>query len=119
MYFNRSSYSDTPDGSIWASGDSKLTPQHLTMPAPDVILLGYSEDSAWHFGLEGSAKLINAYPNAQVLLGHWGTVDAPDFLPFNGDPKNLLKLAVNPERVHVLAPGEPFTMKRLKKDKTK
>lgn len=110
---------DTPDGSIWASGDSKLTPQHLTMPAPDVILLDYSEDSEWHFGLEGSAKLINAYPNAQVLLGHWGTVDAPDFLPFNGDPKNLLKLAVNPERVHILAPGEPFTMKRLKKNKEK
>ena len=76
----------TPDGTIWTQGDSKLMPEQLHLPAPDVILLDYSEGAAWHFGLEGSAKLINSYPNAQVLLGHWGTVDAPDFAPFNGDP---------------------------------
>lgn len=106
---------DTPDGSIWTPGDSKLMQEQLHMPTPDLIILYYSEDSAWHFGLEGSAKLVNAYPNAQVLLGHWGFVDAPDFTPFNGDPKRLAKLVVNPERIHVLAPGEPFTLKRLKK----
>jgi L-ascorbate metabolism protein UlaG (beta-lactamase superfamily) len=89
--------------------------EQLHLPAPDLILLDYSEDSVWHFGLEGSAELINAYPNAQILLGHWGFVDAPDFKPFNGDPSRLKKLAVNPERIKVLAPGEPFTLSRLKK----
>lgn len=106
---------ETPDGSIWAPGDSKLMPEQLHLPAPDAILLYYSEDSVWHFGLEGSAKLINAYPNAQVLLSHWGFVDAPDFTPFNGEPKRLKKLAVNPKRIRVLAPGEPYTLTRLKK----
>ena len=106
---------ETPDGTIWAPGDSKLMQEHLHLSAPDLILLDYSEDSDWHFGLEGSAKLINAYPNAQILLGHWGFVDAPDFKPFNGDPERLKKLAVNPERIKVLAPGEPFTLSRLKK----
>jgi len=106
---------DTPDGSIWAPGDSRLMPEQLNMPAPDVILLFYSEDSAWHSGLEGSAKIINAYPKATVLLSHWGFVDAPDFAPFNGDPERLKKLAVNPERIFVLAPGQPFVLKRLKK----
>lgn len=106
---------ETPDGTIWAPGDSRLMPEQLHLPAPDLILLDYSEDSVWHFGLEGSAKLINVYPNAQVLLGHWGFVDAPDFTPFNGDPERLKKLAVNPERIHVLAPGQPYALKRLTK----
>ena len=103
---------DTPDGTIWAPGDSKLMQEQLNLPAPDLILLDYSEDSVWHFGLEGSAKLINAYPYAQVLLGHWGFVDAPDFKPFNGDPDRLKKLAVNPERIHVMAPGEPYFLRK-------
>lgn len=106
---------DTPDGSIWAPGDSRLMTVQLNMPTPDVILLFYSEDSAWHSGLEGSAKLINAYPKASVLLSHWGFVDAPDFAPFNGDPERLKKLALNPERIFVLAPGQPFVLKRPKK----
>jgi L-ascorbate metabolism protein UlaG (beta-lactamase superfamily) len=108
---------DTPDGSIWAPGDSRRMPELLHLAAPDLIILYYSEDSVWHFGLEGSAELINAYPDAQVLLGHWGFVDAPDFTPFNGDPERLKKLAVNPERIHALAPGEPYLLKRLKSSK--
>ena len=32
----------------------------------------------WHIGLEGAIKIANAYPKAQLLLSHWGTVDAPD-----------------------------------------
>ncbi|MBS1608728.1 MAG: MBL fold metallo-hydrolase [Bacteroidetes bacterium] len=110
---------DTPDGSIWAPGDSKLMAEQLHMPAPDLILLFYSEDSAWHSGLEGSAKIINAYPKATVLLSHWGFVDAPDFAPFNGDPGRLKKLAINPERIHVLGPGAPYILERRKKGKRK
>ncbi len=105
---------ETPDGSIWAPGDSKFMEEQLHMPTPDVILLDYTEDSLWHSGLEGSAKIINAYPNTPVILGHWGTVDAPDFIPFNANPEHLKLLAVNPKRIKVLAPGEPFILKQLK-----
>jgi hypothetical protein len=35
-------------------------------------------------------------------------VDAPDFAPFNGNPQNLKDRVVNPERIIVLAPGQPF-----------
>ncbi|PAW92299.1 MBL fold metallo-hydrolase [Mucilaginibacter sp. MD40] len=108
-------YFYTPDGTIWAPGDSRLMPEQQNLPAPDLILLYYSEDAEWHFGLEGSAKLLNAYPKAQVLLGHWGFVDAPDFKPFNGDPARLKKLVVNPERIHVLAPGAPFVLNGARK----
>ena len=105
---------DTPDGSIWATGDSRLIPQHLTMTAPDAILFDFS-DSEWHFTFEGAVKIANAYPNAQLLLCHWGSVDSPDFSPFNGDPKKLFEVVVNPERIKVLAPGQAFVLKPIKK----
>jgi L-ascorbate metabolism protein UlaG (beta-lactamase superfamily) len=105
---------DTPDGDIWATGDSRLIPEHLTMKAPDAILFDFS-DSEWHFTFEGAVKIANAYPNALLLLCHWGSVDSPDFSPFNGDPKKLYDVVVNPERIKVLAPGEPFVLKRFKK----
>jgi L-ascorbate metabolism protein UlaG (beta-lactamase superfamily) len=89
-------------------------PEHLSMPPPDAILFDWS-DSEWHFTFEGAVKLANTYPNTLLLLNHWGSVDAPDFAPFNADPEQLKKRVVNPERIRVLAPGEPFTLKKLKK----
>ena len=83
------------------------------MPTPDAILFDWS-DSEWHFGFEGAVKLANAYPDTALLLSHWGSVDAPDFSPFNADPKQLEKRVVNPKRIHLLAPGEPLRLRRLK-----
>ena len=40
-------------------------------------------------------------------------MDAPDFAPFNADPDSLPDRVVNPERIRVLAPGEPFALQRL------
>ena len=105
---------ETPDGNIWAQGDSRLMQEHLKFPTPDAILFDFS-DSEWHFTLAGAVKIANAYPNTPLLLNHWGSVDSPDFAPFNADPEQLKKLIVNPQRIHVLAPGEPFELKRLKK----
>ena len=51
-------------------------------------------------------------PDTPLLLHHWGSVDAPDFPPFNGDPATLFDLVHNPTRIQVLAPGEPFTLER-------
>lgn len=105
----------TPDGIIWAQGDSRLMPEHLTMsPIPDAILFDFS-DSEWHFTFEGAVKIANAYPDTPLLLCHWGSVDAPDFAPFNGDPERLKKSIINPDRIHVLAPGQPFTLSQLKR----
>ena len=69
----------TPDGIVWAPGDSRLIPDHhLHMPTPDAMLFDFS-DSEWHFGLEGAITMANAYPDTPLLLHHWGCVDAPDF----------------------------------------
>lgn len=101
---------ETPDGIIWAPGDSRLIPDHhLQMPAPNALLFDFS-DSEWHFGLDGAVAMANAYPDAPLLLHHWGCVDAPDFAPFNADPATLPSRVVNPDRIVLLAPGEPFTL---------
>jgi L-ascorbate metabolism protein UlaG (beta-lactamase superfamily) len=103
----------TPDGIIWTPGDSRLIPEHhLGMPAPDALLFDFS-DNEWHFGLEGAVRIANAYPDTSLLLHHWGSVDAPDLTPFNGDPRVLYDLVTNPKRICVLAPGEPFKLVRL------
>ena len=103
----------TADGLVWAPGDSRFLPEFLRLPTPDVIFFDFSDDG-WHIGLDNAVKIANAYPDAQLLLSHWGTVDAPDMKPFNADPKDLEGRIVNPERIHVLAPGEAFTLKASK-----
>jgi L-ascorbate metabolism protein UlaG (beta-lactamase superfamily) len=106
---------ETPDGTVWAPGDSRLIPEHhLRMPAPDALLFDFS-DSEWHFGLSGAVRMANAYPDTPLLLYHWGSVDAPTFTPFNGDPWTLFGMVKNPGRIRVLAPGEAFRLTRLKK----
>ncbi|WP_442542533.1 MBL fold metallo-hydrolase [Arthrobacter sp. KN11-1C] len=101
---------ETPDGVIWAPGDSRLIREHhLTMPTPDALLFDFS-DSEWHFTFDGAVEMANAYPDADLLLHHWGSVDSPDFSPFNADPETLRGVVVNPKRIRVLAPGEPFRL---------
>lgn len=100
-------YIRTLDAKIWYVGDSRLMECQLQMTPPDVILMDFS-DSQEHIGLENAYRLANAYPEAKLILIHWGTVDAPDFAAFNGDPQNILDHVQNPERVLILAPGEEY-----------
>ena len=102
---------ETPDGTIWLPGDSRLLEEQLRMPEPDVILFDFS-DNVFHITLDGAVKLANTYPNADLICIHWGTVDAPEMTPFNGDPETLLSRVVRPERIYALAPGEPYALKR-------
>lgn len=101
---------ETPEGKIWYPGDSRLLEEQLHMDNPDVILLDFA-DNSWHITLEGAVKLANAYPDAILIPIHYGCVDAPEMNPFNGNPNELMKRIQNPQRLKVLAPGEPFTVK--------
>lgn len=104
---------ETPDGIIWAPGDTRFYPKLLQMPKePSVIFFDFSDDS-WHLGLENAIKLANTYPNASLLLSHWGSVDAPNMKPFNADPKQLKGKIINPERIYILAPGEEYKLSRF------
>lgn len=101
---------DCPDGTIWLPGDSKLLESHLYMPSPDVILFDFA-DNEWHITLEGAIRLANTYPQAQLLCIHWGSVDAADMTPFNGNPEDLYDRIINPQRIRVLAPGQPLSLR--------
>lgn len=103
---------ETADGNLWIPGDSRLLPEQLEMPQPDAIFFDFS-DNSWHIGFDNAVKLANTYPNAPLILQHWGTVDAPTLDVFNGDPETLMDKVVNPERIKVLAAGEPFEMKKI------
>ncbi len=102
----------TQDGTIWLPGDSKLLEEHLHMPCPDVILFDFS-DNEWHITLEGAIQLANAYPKADLICIHWGSVDAPQMTPFNGNPEDLMDRVIYPERIKVLAPGEIYSMSKM------
>ncbi len=52
---------ETPDGTLWIPGDSKLLPEQLEMPQPDAILYDFS-DNEWHIGLDNAILLANTYP---------------------------------------------------------
>lgn len=103
---------DTPDGSVWAVGDSRLLEEQLHMPTPDAILFDFS-DSRWHIGLDGAVKLANTYPKTPLILWHWGSVDAPEWKEFNGNPERLRGRVINPDRVIPLNPGEAYRLTRL------
>mgnify|MGYP000009184580 FL=1 len=81
----------------------------LQVEQPDVILLDFA-DNDWHITLDGAVKMCAAYLDALLIPIHWGSVDAPDFSTFNGNPMELAARIVNPERLHVLLPGEKFEM---------
>ena len=100
-------YITTRDAKIWYVGDSKLMEKQLHMDPPDVMLFDFA-DNIVHIGLENAYRLANAYPEAKLVLIHWGTVDAPDSEAFNGNPQNIIDNVVNPERVLILAPGEEY-----------
>ena len=56
-----------------------------------------------------------AYPDTPLILWHWGSVDAPEWKEFNGDPDKLRARVVNPQRVVTLDPGQAYRLKRLPK----
>ena len=72
-------------------------------------LLDFS-DNEWHITFEGAVKLAEAYPQARLLCIHWGSVDAPDWSTFNGDPAALAARVSNPERLLAPAPGESIVL---------
>lgn len=55
----------------------------------------------------------SAYPKTPLILWHWGSVDAPEWKEFNGNPEQLRGRVINPERVIVLNPGEAYRLTRL------
>lgn len=101
-------YIETPDGSIWLPGDSRLMDEQLHMKEPDVLLLDLA-DSKWHLGHHNIPVMTAAYPHARIIPVHWGCTKST-MKEFNGDPDVLDELVVHPERVEIAALGEPIDL---------
>ena len=105
---------DTPDGTIWAPGDSRLIPDHhLQMPTAGRHAVRLLRQRVALRARRRRSRWPTPTHDTPLLLHHWGCVDAPDFPPFNADPDSLPDRVDNPERIQVLAPGEPFVLRRL------
>lgn len=98
----------TSKGNIYMPGDSRLLKEQLVFEDVKVVLLDIS-DSRWHIGQNNIPILANAYIDADLIPIHWGCV-ASDMPEFNGDPDILYKLVKKPERIRILALGEPYEM---------
>jgi L-ascorbate metabolism protein UlaG (beta-lactamase superfamily) len=97
---------NTPDGTIWCTGDTRLLPEHLQMTGIDVLLLDVSRDP-YHLGPE-AATVANNLSNAHLIPYHYGTYDT-NIPALNGNPMEVApSISQWERRLHVLAPGEKF-----------
>jgi len=102
---------DTPDGRIWCPGDTRLLDDHVQMQDVDVLLLDVGR-SEYHLGVDNAARLANILDPPHIIPYHWGTYDAAEHPAYNGDPAEVAGKLHNPERFHLLAPGEGFTLRK-------
>jgi L-ascorbate metabolism protein UlaG (beta-lactamase superfamily) len=103
---------NTPDGTVWHPGDTILLDEHLHEPRVDTLLLDISRGD-FHLGPRDAARLANALGAPNVIPHHYGCYDDPNFGAVNGDPDEVIALIQGgASRVHVLAPGERFVVRR-------
>ncbi len=102
---------ETPDGIIWAPGDTMLLSEHLRQKDVDLSFFDPSPDK-WHFDHNGIMRLFNGLRKTEFILFHCATVYAPDFPNCAGDPNDYDGELIGPERLHKLAPGEKYVLKR-------
>ncbi|MBQ1501048.1 MAG: MBL fold metallo-hydrolase [Firmicutes bacterium] len=103
-----------PDCTIWNPGDSLLMDSHFDHEDADLILMDFSEDpTACHVGQENAVKLANHYSDQDIIMIHWGFYDAPTVGWCSADPEDVKPLIENPQRFHILAPGEKFRVKKI------
>lgn len=101
---------ETQDGVIWCPGDTILMEEHLHNTDADLVFMDFS-DNEHHFGRTLSIQLANALGKSQLIMYHWGTVDASENGCFNADPGEILPYIKRPERLHILNPGEKYLLR--------
>lgn len=101
----------TRDGIIWHPGDSQLLAQHFNNTDADLVFIDFSEDF-YHFGSKNAIRLANHLHQANLIMYHWGTYDDPNDMCSNANPSDFKNQINNPERLFILAPGEPFILKK-------
>jgi L-ascorbate metabolism protein UlaG (beta-lactamase superfamily)/predicted enzyme related to lactoylglutathione lyase len=100
----------TPDGTIFFPGDTRLVWDHYQLEDVDVLLLDVS-NCPYHLGVENAARLANKLGAPHLIAYHYGTYDAPNSVPQNGDPADVaVRIEDAARRFHVFAPGALFRL---------
>jgi L-ascorbate metabolism protein UlaG (beta-lactamase superfamily) len=79
----------TPDGTIWHPGDTRLIEELLTVGDVDVLFFDVAAVDA-HLGPEGSARLAETCGAKAMIAYHYGTFDLPPGTFGSCDPKDSL-----------------------------
>lgn len=107
----------TPEGSIWHTGDTKVTYELLSVKGIDLFLLIADEDP-WHHTYRGGARLAKSCGARHIIPYHYGTHEWFNekrlildryVIPPN-DPQAIIQYLEEPERYHILEPGTPFRL---------
>ena len=99
---------NTPDGTIWDPGDTRLLPEHLAEQPANLVLMDYSDDP-YHFGLRDAVRLSERQSPARLLMFHWGTF-ALDRACYNANPEQVRPLLRQPDRLLVTPMGQWVTL---------
>ena len=103
----------TQDGVVWIPGDSLLMNEHLQMKDIDLLFIDFS-DNASHFGLDFSIGLANVLETSDMIPYHFATFYGPDHDWCNADPGKAIPRLRQPERLHILAPGEKYVLHKIR-----
>ena len=105
---------ETPDGSVWFTGDTRLMEEHLNLKPMDLLILDVSTDEA-HLNHTSAVVLANHYEKAKIIPFHYGTYDMPDVAAQVGEPEEVYGLITNAaQRASIPAPGEKVPLIRTK-----
>lgn len=103
---------DSPDGSMYFPGDTRLMEEHLRMQGVDLLALDVST-CEYHLNHTSAAVLANHHSRADLLPFHYGTYDCPGVAAHCGEPEEVFQNVTDADsRGHILAPGEPFLLCR-------
>jgi len=103
---------NTPDGTIWHPGDTRLFDELLEVKGVDVLFFDVARCRA-HLGPEGSVRLAETCGAANLIAYHYGTFDVPPGGPFGSDPKDCFPLLEDlSARYLLLNPGEILRLPR-------
>jgi len=97
---------ETPDGTVWHPGDTRLLEEHLHVSGVDVLFFDVAVCRS-HLGPEGSAKLAETCGAKALVAYHYGTLDVARGGPFGSSPEGCGALVEElPGRFLTPDPGE-------------
>lgn len=99
----------TQDGTIWVPGDTRPMPEHDAIQDIDLLFIDFSHDKM-HWGFENAIKIADRL-DTEMIMYHYGTY-LSDAGCYSADPEEAVQRLKHPEKLHLLAPGEKYVIRK-------